>query len=319
MADWLRAVSDMVRTIVSQRISGPDAHAEAPSRTASCRAARRRYRAPVHACHRRLRCAPAQLRPSLLQIRLACVVLPQSENPIRALRSAEAPTSALRLPPDLARAAPPRSKPALPPDEMLTGGSSARALVTPLLVLALAATRKPVKAAPAVAVTLRPAPPPMPTPPPMPIPPPMPPPTPIPAPADNPSPPPAENAAGGDRPTLPATASEAPPPKRKLAEPLADAMARAARGSPRELATEAGPALSGTTTGSGAFGGSGSGSLLLVNTRELLAIVRLMLARSGTPSEEKKSIVSLYCSTIPVKVYAPQLNSTLGGTLPPPS
>src|SRR6266568_3900936 len=283
MADWLRAVSDMVRTIVSQRISGPDAHAEAPSHTASCRAARRRYRAPVHACHRRLRCAPAQLRPSLLQIRLACVVLPQSENPIRALRSAEAPTSALRLPPDLARAAPPRSKPALPPDEMLTGGSSARALVTPLLVLALAATRKPVKAAPAVAVTLRPAPPPMPTPPPMPIPPPMPPPTPIPAPADNPSPP------------------------------------RAARGSPRELATEEGPALSGTTTGSGAFGGSGSGSLLLVNTRELLAIVRLMLARSGTPSEEKKSIVSLYCSTMPVKVYAPQLNSTLGGTLPPPS
>src|SRR6266581_1213704 len=279
MADWLRAVSDMVRTIVSQRISGPDAHAEAPSHTASCRAARRRYRAPVHACHRRLRCAPAQLRPSLLQIRLACVVLPQSENPIRALRSAEAPTSALRLPPDLARAAPPRSKPALPPDEMLTGGSSARALVTPLLVLALAATRKPVKAAPAVAVTLRPAPPPMPTPPPMPI----------------------------------------PPPKRKLAEPLADAMARAARGSPRELATEEGPALSGTTTGSGAFGGSGSGSLLLANTRELLAIVRLMLARSGTPSEEKKSIVSLYCSTMPVKVYAPQLNSTLGGTLPPPS
>ena len=115
---------------------------------------------------------------------------------------------------------------------------------------------------------------------------------PIPNPADAP----VENAAAADSVTPPpaATARSAPPEKRRLALPLIDAMARAARGSPSDTDRPAGPPEGpvevGTITASPVFSAPSTaafGLWALSNCTSWLASVRLTLERSGTPSAEK--------------------------------
>ena len=124
----------------------------------------------------------------------------------------------------------------------------------------------------------------------------------MPPPTDKPAP--AEKFAAAARLIPPPTLSDALPPNRRLSAPLALAMPRAARGSPSALATTEGTVPSGVLTGSGRGLRStvGAGLRLLWNSTFWLARVRLMLERSGTPSAEKKSIVSLNCSTTPLKL-----------------
>ena len=105
------------------------------------------------------------------------------------------------------------------------------------------------------------------------------------------------------------TASGAPAPKRRLSAPLAAAMARAARGSPAALARPCAPP--GPAASSPAWASTGSAFRLasteaglavpLSKTTSWLDSVRLIEARSGMPPAAKKSSVSLYCSTMPVK------------------
>ena len=106
---------------------------------------------------------------------------------------------------------------------------------------------------------------------------------------------PAEKAAAAPRltPAPTPTASSPPAEKRRLAAPLADAIARAARGSPSELATPDGPPVGpfdvGTVTGSGVRSPStvALGFFALSKTTSWLESVRLMLERSGTPLAPK--------------------------------
>ena len=126
----------------------------------------------------------------------------------------------------------------------------------------------------------------------------------MPPPAPAPTPAPAEKSAAAPRLTLAPTLSDTPALKRRLAAPLAPAMAREARGSPALRAASAALAPGGSCTGSarGSRSARGAGLRLLWNSTSWLASVRLMLDRSGTPLAEKKSSVSLNCSTTPLKL-----------------
>ena len=84
--------------------------------------------------------------------------------------------------------------------------------------------------------------------------------------------------------------------------PLALASARAAPGAPPAAARPAAPLGDDTSEGSGRAGASRVAGPAKIYSASWLTRPRLTVARSGTPSVAKKSIVSLYDSTMPPKL-----------------